>query len=336
MGSKHQPVRDRGIYHSLPQFDPAIRDLTAVVTGANGISGFHTMRALLQSPERWKRIYALSRNPPPQSMMDLLSADERSRVHHVAIDFLEDAETIAQKMADAKVVADYIFFYSYLQPRPPPGVAILSNLQDLVDVNAKLLDNFLKALVQLGVTPKRFLLQTGAKNYGVQFGRWRVPAMESDPQPVHLGPNFYYPQEKLLFDYCKSQGTTWSVIRPAWIIGAVNNAQMNALYPFAVYAAVQAKKGEPLDFPADWDAWQYEPRYSTAMLTAYLSEWAILEDVCKNEAFNSVDTESLVWDRFYHALVTWYGVDQGVKAPEEDLAKYQQHVGKSGKDTAMG
>ena len=39
MGSASQPVRTSGIYHSLPTFDPSIKGLTAIVTGANGISG---------------------------------------------------------------------------------------------------------------------------------------------------------------------------------------------------------------------------------------------------------------------------------------------------------
>lgn len=31
---------------------------------------------------------------------------------------------------------------------------------------------------------------------------------------------------------------------------------MNALHPLAVYAAVQAHKGEPLHYPGDIEAWQ--------------------------------------------------------------------------------
>ena len=40
-------VYDQGIYHSLPVIDPSITNLTAIITGANGVSGFHTLRALL-------------------------------------------------------------------------------------------------------------------------------------------------------------------------------------------------------------------------------------------------------------------------------------------------
>ena len=39
MGSKSLPLQDKGIYHNLPTFSKDIKGLTAIVTGANGISG---------------------------------------------------------------------------------------------------------------------------------------------------------------------------------------------------------------------------------------------------------------------------------------------------------
>lgn len=336
MGSERYPVQHKGIYHNLPTFDPSIKGLTAIVTGANGISGFHTMRVLLQSPERWSKVYALSRRPPPKEMMALLPESHRSRVQHVAVDFLQEPSDIAHTLKSVNVTADYIFFYSYLQPTPPPGASVWSNADELVKVNSALLNNFLQALALSKVIPKRFLLQTGAKNYGVHIGRVRTPAIESDPPPSHLEPNFYYPQEKLLFDFCNANNTSWNVIRPAWILGAVSNAQMNSFLPFAIYSAVQAHKGEPLYFPCDWGTWQYEGYHSTAFLTGYLSEWAVLEEKCKNEAFNAQDTSPMTWDRFYEELARWFKVENGVHQPEEDLNKFTEFTGKSGKDTPMG
>jgi len=188
------------------------------------------MRALLDAPERWTKVYALSRRPPPEPMMGLLTAEQRSRVQHVACDFLESRDKIAQALKEANVSATHVFFYSYLQPKPPPGAPIWSNADELVKVNSALLSNFLDALPQAGIKPSRFLLQTGAKNYGVHIGRIRTPSCESDPQPKHLEPNFYYPQEELLFKYCKENGVSWNVVMPAWIIGPTNNAQVSLLW----------------------------------------------------------------------------------------------------------
>ena len=70
-------------------------------------------------------------------MMDLLTSEQRSRVEHVACDFLAKPEEIAQQLREKGVTADAVFFYSYAQPKPPPGAAIWSNAQDLVDTNGK-------------------------------------------------------------------------------------------------------------------------------------------------------------------------------------------------------
>lgn len=90
------------------------------------------MRVLLESPERWSKVYALSRRPPPKEMMGLLTEAQRARVQHVAVDFLEDPKKIADAMTAANVTADYIFFYSYLQPRPPPGSMVWSNAEYVI------------------------------------------------------------------------------------------------------------------------------------------------------------------------------------------------------------
>lgn len=63
---------------------------------------------------------------------------------------------------------------------------------------------------------------------------------------------------------------------------------MNALHPLAVYAAVKAHQGEKLDFPGGIGAWQGVSEHSTAMLTGYLSEWAVLEEKVRFDAVDSV------------------------------------------------
>lgn len=139
-------------------------------------------RVLLESPERWTKVYAISRRPPPPEMMNLLPAEHRTRVEHVASDFLSKPEDIAEALKAKVRSVDVVFFYSYLQPKPEPGKGAWSNAQELCDVNAALLDNFLQALSIANLKPPRILLQTGAKNYGVHLGRARTPYIESDPR----------------------------------------------------------------------------------------------------------------------------------------------------------
>src|SRR3954467_122418 len=109
-----QVIHSKGIFHGLPTYKSTTPKI-AIITGANGISGFHTLRVLASAPDRWSKIYALSRRPPPPRMMELLG-NGKERVEHIACDFLEDPATIAKAMKGKIADVDSIFFYSYLQP----------------------------------------------------------------------------------------------------------------------------------------------------------------------------------------------------------------------------
>lgn len=96
---------------------------------------------------------------------------------------------------------------------------------------------------------------------------------------------------------------------------------MNALHPLAVYAAIKAHQNRKLDFPGDISAWLGVSEHSTAMLTGYLSEWAVLEDKCMNQKFNASDTCALPNNRLWPELARWYGCSEGYGLPEEDESK---------------
>ncbi|KAI6859963.1 hypothetical protein KC338_g7153 [Hortaea werneckii] len=244
-----QQVQSKGIYHGLPVYEEDA-SLTAIITGANGISGHYMLRVLSEDPKRWKRIICLSRRPP------LLTGGMPQNSEHISCDFLQDPKEIASVLKQHGVVADHVFFFSYIQPPPKAGSkGIWSDAEELVRVNSALLSNFLEAMKIASITPKRFMLQTGAKNYGVHLGPTKVPQEESDPR-VTLEPNFYYPQEDLVDEYCKDTGCGWNICMPGPILGAVPDAAMNAAFPLAVYATVCKKLGQPLAFPGDINSWQ--------------------------------------------------------------------------------
>lgn len=82
---------------------------------------------------------------------------------------------------------------------------------------------------------------------------------------------------------------------------------MNALLPFAYYAAVQAHKGERMEYPGAYENWMSIGEHSTAYLTGYLSEWAVLEDKCKNQKFNASDCCPIPNNRLWPEIARWYG-----------------------------
>ncbi|KAE8822955.1 hypothetical protein PTNB85_10343 [Pyrenophora teres f. teres] len=336
MTSANQPLRQSGIYRNLPTFDPSVKGLKAIVCGATGLSGFHTIRALLDTPDRWSKIYALSRSPLSDEILALLTSQQRSRIQHVSIDLTCSGAQIAQALKAAGVQADHVFYYAYLSPKSGKSAMDPNTARELVEANVPPFNNFLQALPEAGIKPRRILLQTGGKNYGCHIGRVRTPLVESDPQPRHLGPNFYFDQEDLLEEFCRTHPETgWNVVMPAAVIGATQYASMNTFLSFGVYAAVQAHRKEPIQFGGDYYTWGYDYTHSSARLTGFLSEWAVLEEQCRNQRFNAQDGGLLSWDRFFHELGRWYGIDD-VRGPEEDEAMYEVKTFAGGKDAPLG
>ena len=79
------------------------------------------------------------------------------------------------------------------------------------------------------------------------------------------------------------------VVRPSYIIGAVRDNILNYLPGFAVFASVQAHLKKPIAYPGDYLSWDREHCQSSAMINAYLEEWAVLTPDAANEAFNVQD-----------------------------------------------
>lgn len=77
MPPQFQVVKSQGMYHGLPTYPEkdGYQNLTAIVTGANGISGYHMVKVLSAAPERWNKIYCLSRRPPPDYFYDGLGKE---------------------------------------------------------------------------------------------------------------------------------------------------------------------------------------------------------------------------------------------------------------------
>ncbi|KAL4992092.1 hypothetical protein BDW68DRAFT_150493 [Aspergillus falconensis] len=315
-------VKSHGPFQGLPTYPetPEFSNLSAVVTGANGLSGYHMVRVLAASPERWSKIYCLSRRAPPSNFFTDLG-DGAARVEHIPVDFLSETAEIAGRLRENIPKVDYVFFFSYMQPQQEGNVlGMWSDAEGLTKINSTLLKNFLSALQQANLHPKRFLLQTGAKQYGFHIGPATNPSFETDPR-VPLESNFYYPQEDALASYCAATGVGWNVVRPSYIIGAVHDGALNHMIGLAIYASIQAHLNQPLYFPGDYVAWDREFCQSTALLNAYFEEWAVLTPGAENQAFNIQDGLPFTWGRFWPYLAEWYGTTW--EPPEIDGEKYR-------------
>lgn len=159
-----------------------------------------------------------------------------------------------------------------------------------------LLANFLEGLALADSLPKRALLQFGMKYSGVHLGPATYPQEEADPRVgLQNEPNFYYAQHDYLKEFCSRHGIEWVDTRPGWILGAVPDAAMNITLSLAMYASVCRELGEPLVFPGDIAAWECPATNSSAMLNAYMAEWAVLSPAAANQSFNMTDDSSFTW-----------------------------------------
>ncbi len=303
--SSDTKVRTNGIYHALPAYPSIIKGLTAIITGANGISGAYMLRVLAQAPKRWTRIICLSRRPP------LVPGGLPKNAEHIAVDFLTSPQSIADVLKNHGVEGvDAIFFFSYIQVAPEKGGGLWSNAKEMARVNTLLLQNFLSALPLANLSPHRIMLQTGAKYYGGHLGPTKLPQEESDPRVDQFEPNFYYPQEDALFAYCKARKGEcgWNVCMPGPILGAVPDAAMNLAFPLAVYATVTAHLNATLEFPGDALSWQAYTSMSSSMLNAYQEEWAVLTPAAVDQRLNTCDNSAFTWESFWPRLAAWYGI----------------------------
>jgi hypothetical protein len=196
-------------------------------------------------------------------------------------------------------------------------------VRSLLNNPGNLFKNCIEALQLAGIKPRRFFLQTGAKNYGVHHGAILAPCVESDPR-VMIEPNFYYPQEDILFNYSKTVGVPWNVGRPSMILGAVEDAAMNVVHPLAVYATVQRYKGEKLVWPGDIASWEKEQVQSSAMLNSYMYEYMVLNEDAANQAFNPADGCNFTYARLWTEMAKWYGME--FTFPDPDESSYQERT----------
>lgn len=93
---KSYQVLSEGIFHGLPIIPASSKGLRAMVIGASGQTGQPVIDVLGANPDRWEKIYALSRRPP---------LTDAKNVEHLAVDLLWEPEQIARLLRQHEVQA---------------------------------------------------------------------------------------------------------------------------------------------------------------------------------------------------------------------------------------
>ncbi|KAK5172785.1 uncharacterized protein LTR77_002905 [Saxophila tyrrhenica] len=302
MGSAEMPtiqsIYSKGIHHGLPDLSYAPKGMTAIVTGANGISGSHMIKILAESPERWSKIYAMSRRPP--------SGSWPKDVEHIPVDFLQSPDEIANILKERNIKPDYVFFFSYVLVVDESGALQWSD-DRLIEKNNSLLSNLLEALPLANALPKRLFLQLGQKWHGVHLGATDIPDEESDKRIDE--PNLYYTQHDILTSFCSKHNIGWNTSFPSFVIGCTPDSTQTLAYPLFIYACVQKYLGRPLEYPSDITAWYAPQSLSNAVLNSYLYEWSVLAPNTANQDFNASDACAFTWGKMWPRLAEYFGMD---------------------------
>jgi nucleoside-diphosphate-sugar epimerase len=148
---------------------------TAFITGANGISGGAILEYLVGRPSsEWSSIIVTSRSPFKTTVSD-------PRIQFIALDFSEDASTLAAKMKDICAPVTHAYFCSYVHK---------DDFAELNTANEALFENFLDALEQVAPNLANVTLQTGGKYYNVHLEPVPSPAREEEDRRYGAIENF--------------------------------------------------------------------------------------------------------------------------------------------------
>jgi len=174
-----------------------------------------------------------------------------------------------------------------------------------------MISNFLAALTSTGAIRKlkRFILVTGAKQYGLHLGAVKNPMEESDPwvEGKDRPPNFYYNQQNILKSHAQQHGYDWVVTYPNDVLGLVQNNFMNLITPLAIYATVCKELGGDMPFPGAEKFYTKHTTFTDATLHAQFCIWAAKTPECRNQGFNIVNGDAESYQNLWPRVAKYFG-----------------------------
>jgi nucleoside-diphosphate-sugar epimerase len=278
---------------------------TALIVGATGLSGSYTARHLKK--QGWT-VVTVSR-----SAADLPWSDR-----HVAAE-LEDAAASKAALSAASDVT-HVFYCSW--SRQP-------NEEENVRVNAAMIRNLFEGLADAPI--RHAALVTGLKHYLGSFDDYAkvkpyTPFLESSPRLP--GPNFYYAQEDVLFEFAEKRRFTWSVHRPHTMIGLVIGNAMNMAVTLAVYASICKHTGRPFVYPGSQEQYNAVTDVTDARILAEQLHWAASTPAAANMPFNTVNGDLFRWTWLWRQIADYFDLEVG-EYPGHPVALQEQMSGSS-------
>lgn len=267
-----------------------------LVAGATGLVGKAVVEHLLAEGEA--DVVALSRRDPhlPGAL-------------HLPLD-LTDAEACRERLGGLSGITDIVFAALYEKPELVAGWRDPEQMA----VNHAMLLNLLDAVEPSSPDLQHVALLQGTKAYGVHVEPIRVPAKEHWPRHNHE--NFYWLQEDLIRGrQGLGDGWTFSIWRPQALFGNALGSPMNIVGALGAWAAIRREQGRPLYFPGGG------PLVTAATDTRLLADaiwWGCKAEAARNETFNIVNGDVLVWPHIFGAIAEVFQMPMA-EAQEERL-----------------
>ncbi|PHT42966.1 3-oxo-Delta(4,5)-steroid 5-beta-reductase [Capsicum baccatum] len=269
---------------------PQNYESVALIVGVTGIVGnsLAEILPLADTPGGPWKVYGVARRPRPS-----WSADHPIEYIQCDISKSEDTQSKLTLLTDVT----HVYYVCW---------ANRSTELENCEINGKMFQNVLDAIIPNCPTLSHICLQTGRKHYHGSFELFGIVAHDT---PHHEGlprlpiPNFYYTLEDILFEEVKKkEGLTWSVHRPGLIFGFSPYSSMNIIASLCVYAAICKHEGLPLRFPGSKSAWDGYSDCSDADLIAEHQIWASVDPNAKNEAFDVSNGDVFKWKHLWKIL----------------------------------
>jgi len=263
-----------------------------LIAGASGVVGRAMCVAFAAAG--WEVVGLSRRGANPGQEHRVLAAD------------LLDEDSCRAAVAEAGPVSHLVYCATYEKPNLVRGWTET----DHVEINARMLEGLMAALLQPRTGLRHVALMQGTKAYGAAGGFFKLPAKESDPR--YLAPNFYYLQEDHLRALQSGADFAWTILRPQFVCGFALGSAMNGLSPIAVYAAISRELGLPLRFPGG----PFRVQEATdSRLLAGAALWATEASAAANETFNIVNGDCFTWESLWPRIAARFGCALGTPAP---------------------
>ncbi|WP_188815854.1 SDR family oxidoreductase [Hymenobacter cavernae] len=257
---------------------------TVLVVGGNGIIGRNAVSHLL-STGNWNTIVT--------SASEL---DYDTTAQYVQLNLL-DPEAVAQQAERLREVT-HVIYAAYVEGK---------TLAAQTHVNLDLLRNLVIGLEQVAPNFKHVTFIQGGKAYGAHLGRYKTPALETDPR--HFPPNFYYSQEDFLREHSVGKAWSWTSVRPDIVVGFAVGNPMNLANLIAVYASLCKELRVPFRFPGSLKAYDVLVNVTDANILAKAMEWVSTHEECNEEIFNVTNGDIFRWSQLWPRFAEYFGVE---------------------------